>query len=592
MSGYIIGIDLGTTNTALAYGDCGEAADAAIRCLPVLQLVKAGVVEERSVLPSFLYLPGEHELAQDSLRLPWTGEISYCAGEFARRQGSLVPSRLVSSAKSWLCHRGVDRKADLLPFQAPPEVPKISPVEASRRYLSHLRDCWNCQISQGHALEKQLLYLAVPASFDAVARELTVLAAREAGMEVTLVEEPQAAFYAWLYDNEREWRNVLEVGDLVLVVDVGGGTTDLSLVSVIDDGGRLALHRDAVGDHILLGGDNMDLALAHLVSGKLPAARLDAWQSVALWHSCREAKEAMLSGKNDRVPISILGRGSSVIGGSLKAEMTREEVEHVLLDGFFPKVRWDDPGVGRKKVGLTQIGLPYALEPAVTRHIASFLRDHRQDYPIAAPTAILFNGGVFNAAPLRQRVVEVLDDWLKELGRPPLAILESGDFDMAVARGAVYYGKARLGQGVRIRGGAAQSYYLGIAGSRPAVPGMPPPLKALCVVPHGMEEGSEADIPGIELGLTVGEPVEFPFFNSSKRKKDEIGSLLPAIEEDLERNVALETTFTATGKAKPGETIPVRLHSKVTEIGTVEISCSTPDGQDRWALEFNIRQPQ
>lgn len=590
---FIVGIDLGTTNSVVAYKEILPKENKKIQVFQVPQFVKSGVIEKRSLLPSFLYLPHPQELAKEAFKLPWNKTPSdYIVGEFARIRGGEVPSRLVSSAKSWLCHQGVNRQQPILPFQAPEEVLRISPIDASSRYLLHLKEAWNAEMGNTpeKALEHQQIYLTVPASFDAVARELTVLAAKKIGLQVTLLEEPQAAFYAWLYQKEEEWRTLLKVDDLILIVDVGGGTTDFSLVSVINESGNLQLKRVAVGDHILLGGDNMDMTLAHQVSQKLKKGKLDIWQSVALWYACREAKESLLSDPTlQKKGISILGRGSSVIGSTLKTELTREEVEHTLVDGFFPKIALGDHLLKTQKIGLSELNLPYASDPAITRHIANFLKQNKQNSAFATPSAILFNGGVFKGEIFRKRVVEVVNTWLKDASQKPLKILESSDLDLSVAIGAVYYGEAQQGRGIRIRGGAARAYYVGIESSRPAIPGLPVPIKALCVVPYGMEEGTEANIPNLELGLTVGEPVSFPFFSSVKRKSDTLGLMLEDLEAELEPNVPLETLLKATQKIKEGEHIPVKLYTRLTEIGTLELFCRSLDEKHQWQLEFNVR---
>ena len=589
---YLIGIDLGTTNSVVAYqklktSEAGPASPIAF--LEISQLVKAGQVEARSLLPSFIYLPGEHELPPGSLQLPWDQDIGYCVGEFARDQGGKVADRLVSSAKSWLTHNKIDRRAALLPFQAASDVVPISPVEASRRYLAHIKACWDYSPPEaGVSFAQQDIYLTVPASFDAVARELTIEAAHQAGFNATLLEEPQAAFYAWINNHEDNWRRMLHPNDVILVVDVGGGTTDLSLVSVIDEGGELALRRDAVGEHILLGGDNMDLALAHVVSHKLPKADLDPWQAVALWHNCRQAKEQMFADATlTKVPITVLGRGSRLIGGTLKAKLTRAELEETLLRGFFPALALDESTNRSARLGLTQLGLPYASDPAITRHIARFLKRHSGAGGMV-PTAILFNGGVFKAAKFQEHLVEIINGWLRQMGGRPLKILDNANLDLSVAQGAAYYGQVKHGQGIRIRGGTARSYYLGLESSMPAVPGMPAPMKALCVVPHGMEEGSETDIPEITLALTVGEMAAFPFLKADDRRQDRPGAIL-ALDERLEQSAVLQLELPATGIA-PGEAVPVKLHSKVTEVGTLEISCISCIDQQQWQLQFNVRE--
>lgn len=600
---FVVGIDLGTTNSALAYVDTGVGEEEDVRPthLFIPQVVQPGSAEDRPLLPSYLYLPGPNELPAGSLRLPWDTSRDFAVGEFARQQGGVVPTRVVSSAKSWLCHPGIDRKAAVLPWKAPDNARRVSPLEASTLYLKHLAEAWNHKMAKDrpeNRLEQQDIILTVPASFDAVARELTVEAARAAGFEnITLLEEPQAAFYAWIDASGDSWRKQVEVGDSVLVCDVGGGTTDLTLIAVSEDAGQLALTRVAVGDHILLGGDNMDLALAHAMAQSFAARniKLDAGQMLMLWHSCRAAKERLFGDPSlASAPVTVLGRGSKVIAGTLKADLTREQVERVLIDGFFPECAVTDEPRRQRGVGLQELGLPYASDPAVTKHLAGFL--HRQSEALAERTrggrgkkkisgltAILFNGGVFKAEPLRKRIVSTLGKW-----GHTVKVLPNDDLDLAVARGAAYYGLVRRGRGVRIRGGAARVYYVGIETSLPAVPGAPPPLKALCVVPFGMEEGTEMDVPGQEFGLVVGSAAEFRFLGSTVRRSDTVGTMVEDWEGQIEELSPLTTTLEAANKE--GQMVPVHLHSRMTEIGTLELSCLSRDGKQRWKLEFNVRE--
>jgi hypothetical protein len=608
-SRYVVGIDLGTTNCALAYVDTGAGDKAELSQLRIPQVVQAGTVEERPLLPSFLYLPGPNEQPAGALRLPWAAERDFCAGEFARNFGSQVPTRLVASAKSWLCHAGVDRRQPVLPWKAPENGRRVSPVEATTYYLKHLVDAWNYLVAKdvtGHRLENQDIILTVPASFDAVARELSVEAARAAGLErLTLLEEPQAAFYAWIDASHDRWRDQVDVGDVILVCDVGGGTTDLSLIAVSDEAGQLALTRVAVGDHILLGGDNMDLALAHAAAQHFAAkgTKLDAGQMHALWHSCRLAKETLFSdAKMTAAPVTVLGRGSRVIGGALKGELARTEIEKILVDGFFPKCPLESEPQRQRGVGLQELGLPYAADPAVSKHLAQFLRKNAEVLaqrasakrrkkaaaPSGLPTSVLFNGGVFKAGPLRERLLDVLNQWGKAAGGGNIKALAGTDLDLAVARGAAYYGMVRRGKGIRIRGGAARSYYIGVESSLPAVPGSAPPLKALCVVPFGMEEGTEADMPAQEFGLVVGEQAAFRFLGSTVRRADTAGLLVDEWEGQIDELSPLQTTLDSPGKE--GRTVPVHLHSKVTEVGTLEVWCLSRDGKQRWKLEFNVRE--
>jgi hypothetical protein len=614
MAHYSIGIDLGTTHCALSYYDL-DAPDPRRwqeSILPVPQLTALGTVEERVLLPSFLYLPSEQEFPPGSLALPWDKHSSGMIGEFARSHGVKVPSRLVSSAKSWLSHAGVDRTSSLLPWQAPPDVTRVSPVEASARYLQHLAKAWDFRFAdkksnQDRALATQELIVTVPASFDAAARDLTMQAAAQAGLKtVTLLEEPQAALYAWIEAMGEGFRKQVKVGDVILVVDVGGGTTDLSLMAVTEREGNVEITRVAVGDHILLGGDNMDLALAHTLNQQLAAAgkKLDPWQFASLTFGCRQAKELLFNDpKLKKAPISVPSRGSTLVGGTIKTELTREELTRVLTDGFFPPVSADDVPQIARRTGLTQLALPYAQDPAITRHLGAFLTRQARALQASAesplrlegrefvhPTALLFNGGVFKAEALKARVVEVLNQWLGEDGGEPVRELQGADLDLAVARGAAYYGWVRRGHGIRIRGGTARSYYVGIEAPMPAVPGFEPPVKALCVAPFGMEEGTQADVPPQEFALVVGEPTRFRFFASSLRRDDIVGALLEdaAQAEELEELAPIETTLPAAD-VNEGKLTPVNLQAAVTEVGTLELRCLEKGGPGRWKLELNVR---
>lgn len=597
---------MGTTNCALAYVDTGRSGDLRCETLAIPQVVNPGAIESRNLLSSFLYLPGPNEQPAGSLKLPWDANRDYCVGEFARNFGSQVPTRLVSSAKSWLCHPGIDRKAPILPWKAPDTTRHISPLDAAARFLKHLAEAWNHTIAKDvadHRLEQQDIILTVPASFDAVARELTVEAARAAGFEhLTLLEEPQAAFYAWLDACGESWREQVRVGDLILVADVGGGTTDFTLIEVGEEKGNLSLTRLAVGDHLLLGGDNMDLALAHSAGEafKAKGIKLDAGQMLALSHSARQAKETILAdAKLASASVTVLGRGRSVIGGTIKGELTRAEVEKSLLEGFFPECSRTDEPVRQRAAGLQELGLPYSADPAITKHLAYFLA--RQAEQLAnrevkpkrkkvqatgLPTAILFNGGVFKAGPLRERLTGLLNQWAKEAKGEKVRTLTGNDLDLAVARGAATYGMVRRGKGVRIRGGTARAYYIGVETAMPAVPGMRPPIKALCVAPFGMEEGTEADIPSLEFGLVVGEPVEFRFLGSTVRRQDAPGTLLEEWEQEVEELSPVATKLEGQGN----RVVPVHLHTKVTEVGQLELWCFSREGKERWKLEFNVRE--
>ena len=592
-SRFIVGIDLGTTNSVVAFVDT-VAEQPPVQILSIPQITAPGSVESRSVLPSFLYVPADAELPANALKLPWPDGPNCIVGEFARKRGTEVPARLIASAKSWLSHAGADRTAPILPWGSPDDVPRMSPVTASAQYLTHMRQAWNAAFPDA-PLEAQDVLLTVPASFDAVARDLTLQAARDAGLpQVTILEEPQAAFYAWIDAHGDAWRQEVHVGDIVLVCDIGGGTTDFSLIAVREERGELVLDRVAVGDHILLGGDNMDLALAYSVRERAAqgGTPLDAWQFRSLSLSCREAKERLLSGgKDTKHPIAILGRGRKVVGASVRIDVELAEVERTLVDGFFPHCQIGERPQAQRRTALQEIGLPYATDPGATRHLAHFLS--RQSGAVAGggtaarPTAVLFNGGVMHAGALRQRLLDVLNGWFGGAPAASVRVLSGGDPEHAVARGAAYYGLARRGRGVRIRGGTARAYYIGIETAMPAVPGHRPPIKALCVVPHGLEEGSEVDLPAQEFGLVVGEPAEFRFLGSATRRDDRVGTLVETWDDDIEELAPLETTL--EWKGQEGTTVPVRLQARVTEVGVLELWCVSRDGTQRWKLEFNVR---
>ncbi len=606
---FSLGIDLGTTHCALSWVDraASDGERVVQGVLDIPQLTAPASVEARPLLPSFLYLPHESELAAADMALPWGAGPHGPVGEFARTRGAATPIRLVSSAKSWLCHPGVDRRAPLLPADAPPEVQRVSPLAASTQYLQHLRHAWT-EAHPEAPFDAQDVTVTIPASFDPAARELTAEACRAAGFQrLTLLEEPQAALYSWIQASAGGWRKQVAHGDVILVVDVGGGTTDLSLIAVLERDGNLELQRVAVGEHILLGGDNMDLALAYGVARKLAqeGKQLDAWQTRALAHGCRAAKEQLLQDEGlQSVPVVVPSRGSRLIGGSIRTEVTRAEVLQLLVEGFFPRVAVSDRPQARARAALTQLGLPYAQDAAVTRHLAAFLSrqagatgqieglqgTQAQGASFLHPTAILFNGGVLKAAQIEQRILEVVGGWLAAEGAPPARLLAGANLDLAVARGAAYYGHvAAAGRGVRIRGGTAQSYYVGVESNMPAVPGMEPPISALCLAPFGMEEGTEVALDAQEFGLVVGEPVRLRFFGSSVRRSDTVGTLLDFWgPEELVELQEIEAHLPAEGRT-PGEVVPVTLHARVTDIGTLELNAVPVGGSERWKVEFDVR---
>jgi hypothetical protein len=587
---YAIGIDLGTTNSVVAFVDI-EQEGAAVELLPLQQLSGPSTLENRSSLASFCYLATEAEMNSGVYDMPWATERNYAVGEIARKQAAEIPARTVSAAKSWLAHSKVDRRTSILPWNAPAGVEKISPVEASARYLAEMVEVWNTQFPEA-PLAEQHVVLTVPASFDASARELTMEAAQKAGLpsNLVLLEEPQAAVYSWLAEAGENWREQLNIGDILLVCDVGGGTTDFTLVGVGEEDGELVLKRIAVGNHILVGGDNMDLTLAHFARNVFAdkGFQLDAWQSVSLWHSCRAAKEQLLSeNAPESSPVTILGRGSKLIGGTVSVDLKSGPVGSLLLEGFFPVCDSDASPGRRQASGFKEIGLPFESDTGITRHLAHFLRVHGQNGDLVKPTHLLFNGGVFKSSPFRERLIDVLQGWFGDHTVEPLE--RSPDFDFAVARGAAYYTSVKHGKGIRIRGGAPRSYYVGIETSGPAVPGIERPLNALCVVPFGMEEGSQIEVSGDEIGLVVGEPAKFRFFSSSVRKHDLPGDLLNRwTEEELEETDSLESHLPADERFAEGY-VPVRFESKLTELGMFELWCKSTVSDDSWKLEFSVR---
>lgn len=603
---FSVGIDLGTTHCVLSYVDLSLDDDDIIQeVMSIPQLSSPGVVEDKKQLPSFLYLPHEAEIAEGSTTLPWAVSAENLVGGIARNLGSKTPIRLVSSAKSWLCHAGVDCKQAILPPEAPDEVDKISPFLATKAYLQHMKDAWENQFPEA-ALNEQDLIITVPASFDPAARELTAEAAKSVGLnQALLLEEPQSALYSWINNSHGDWRNHVNIGDVILVIDVGGGTTDLSLIAVTEQEGNLELTRVAVGDHILLGGDNMDLALAYTVKAKMEKEsgnRLEPWQIQALTHACRDAKEKVFNDPEiDNIPLVVPSRGSSLIGGTLRTELTRAEVDSVLVEGFLPEVAVSERPVSRPRAGLRSKGLPYAQDAGITRHLAAFLAkqvsatedlEHvelPENASFLHPTAILFNGGVLKSEILSNRLMKVLNSWLISEQAPEARLLEGADLDLAVAKGAAYYGMVRQGNGVRIKGGTAASYYVGVESAMPAVPGMAPEIEALCIAAFGMEEGTEEQLPDDEFGLVVGEPVRFRFFASNTRREDNVGARLDYWSDDeLEELDEIEITLPEEGR-NAGEVIPVHLSAAVTEVGTLELHAVSEQDQQRWKIEFEVR---
>jgi molecular chaperone DnaK (HSP70) len=592
---FLIGIDLGTTNSAVAFVDTTEK-NWSVHDFPIAQLVAPGLVEPRATLPSFHYEAATGELPSGALHLPWSSdEPKTAVGLFARDHGASVPGRLISSAKSWLSHSGVDRTAGLLPWHGAEDIEKLSPLEVSARYLRHIREAWDHSHPE-HPLADQDVVLTVPASFDEVARELTVQAAKSAGFgTLTLVEEPQAAFYAWIGAQGDAWEQQVKPGQTILVCDVGGGTSDFTLIRVRPaDAGRVMFHRIAVGEHLILGGDNLDLALAHHIEQKLaeqgkPKLEPRQWGSAV--RAARVVKETLLGADPpERTTVNIAGGGSKLIGSSLRVELPRGEVERVLVDGFLPRVTLEDRPAPRRS-GFQEFGLPYASDAAITRYLVAFLTSHRElirqegiagDHDPARPDLVLFNGGLFESPRLRQRLLEVLSSWFSTAEKPwSPTVLENRRLDLAVARGAGYYGMVRRGRGVRIRGGLAHSYYLGVQTADATT-------RAICLLPAGVEEGQRVDLPDRRFELLIRQPVEFPLHYSGTRTTDKPGELVAVDPEQLTALPPIRTVL-SSGRSTSAASVQVVLHAKLTEIGTLEIWCAEVGGQRTWRLHFDVR---
>lgn len=598
-SRYVVGIDLGTTNSAVAYVDSAEAPWR-VRTFAVPQVVAAGQVEARETLPSFHYQPATGELPAGALKLPWNRqEPTHAVGFFARDHGALVPGRLIGSAKSWLCHSGVDRTAELLPWHGAPDVEKLSPVEASSRYLAHIRAAWDAQFRE-HPLAAQEIVLTLPASFDEVARELTIDAAKRAGLSrVVLIEEPQAAFYAWINNHAESWDQHVSPGQKILVCDIGGGTSDFTLIRVRrGESGKVQFHRVAVGEHLILGGDNLDLALAHHLERKLKGdEKLSPRQWDVLVRVCRQAKETLLGDKPpESMMLNLPGSGSKLIGGGLQVEVRRDEVQRVLVEGFFPQVALDARPTSLRS-GFQEFGLPYAPDAAVTRYLAAFLTAHRNvaleetehskaGHDTARPDIVLFNGGMFESPEIRTRLLEVLASWFPAAKGPawkPM-VMDNDRLDLAVARGAAYYGMVRRGQGVRIAAELARTYYIGVDRGDAAE------ASVVCLVPANAEPGRDINLVEPAFNLLVSAPVEFPLYVSSTRLTDPPGAVVPVDREQMTPLSPIRTVL-KTSKKEAGEegTVPVNLHARLSEIGTVDLWCSQRSGGRTWRLVFDVR---
>ena len=606
---FSLGIDLGTSNSAVAADDF---QDERTEIVAITQILSPNQIGEKATLPSALYIPHPDEFPTDALRLPWSNRTETAiVGHFARDHGVLIPDRLVTSAKSWLSNFHIDPKRAVLPWKSDIKEQKLSAFDCSRLYLEHLKDGFlYAERIQGRAwdLSEGQIVLTVPASFDEVARNLTAEAAEAAGLgKVVLLEEPQAAFYAWTAQAGSAWRSQVSPGEIVLVCDVGGGTADFSLIAISEKEGNLEVERISVGEHILLGGDNMDLALAYTLQAQLEAAgkSIDSWQFLTLIHAASQAKVNLFRDESlEQAPISVPSRGSSLLAKTVSTTLDRATLEQVVLDGFFPITKVTDLPTETRSAGLQEFGLPYASDPVISKHLARFLTRSLMNVKSSGalkalvgsqsdaagylkPTAVLFNGGVFNATPIRKRVLHLLAYWNE--GKPARE-LAGYQPDLAVAKGAALYGRNRAtGKGIRIKAGTARSYYIGLETSMPAIPGFKPPIKALCIVPQGMEEGSELLIEGQEFGLMTGQPADFRFFASEVRSGDAPGQIIPNAERELEETSRIEVTLPAIENFPEGQPIPVQINPVVTELGNLELWMKHTGSDRRWKVEFQVR---
>ena len=623
---YIIGIDLGTTNSAVAYIDLAQQTDQAgldqteraIRLFDIPQFVAQGELGSLSILPSFLYLPGPYDLPEGSTALPWNPEREHIVGEFAREQGTRVPGRLVLSAKSWLCHAGVDRTSPILPWGSGEDVDKVSPVEASMCYLQHVRESWDVEMAMTSAQDEkdtaeqdeeeqsreayrfadQLIILTVPASFDEVARELTLKAAHEAGIpRVILLEEPLAAFYAWLSKHENEWQNRMRAGQLILVCDVGGGTTDFSIVGISESAAGLRFDRLAVGDHLMLGGDNMDLTLGRhqevALMGRPGKLETQRWQQLVA--QCRSAKESLIDAPPDApaVDITLTGTGRSLIADTRKGMLTREDVRGLILDGFFPAVALDELPDETRRSGLAELGLPYTQDAAITRHLAAFWQRftdflcQETGREAVYPDYLLYNGGTLIPSTIRRRMQSVIQQWFQPVAGETWQPIElkNPDPKLAVGLGAAYYGLVRLGKGVRVGSGSPRAYYVGVESGEGQ---SEETHSAVCLVPRGTEEGFEVRLNELNFEALTNQPVAFEVFTSSTRLGDQLGDVVQLQPDEVSTLPPIRTVLRYGRKGI--DRLPVQLAVRLTEVGTLEVWCQSRQTEHRWQLQFDVRQ--
>lgn len=592
---YIIGIDLGTTNTCVAYADM-ENSRQSIQNFRIPQLKSLSAIEDLPTLSSCCCLTSPGEWPSGALDLPWSKNPEVFVGFFAKDYGSRIPTKLVCSAKSWLCHSGANRREKILPFEASDTLQRISPIEASALYLRHVREAWNHLMAKGdveNEFDQQAVILTVPASFDEVARSLTVEAAKMAGYtHVTLLEEPQAAFYSWIAQHEHHWAKKLYPGSRILVCDIGGGTTDFSLIEVCETEGKLGFQRQSVGDHLLLGGDNMDAALAHFIEAKLKEElqlEFTHFQWLQILHQARKAKEALLSENAPlKYSVAIQGAGSQIVQNTLTLELKKNEVEELLLKGFWGITSWDEAKIVRKGSGIRSLGLPYEEEPSITKHLAHFLEGSARAGrgEVLKPDFILFNGGAVKPLFFQQAILESLKTWFPEKNPK---ILESYHLDLAVARGAVYYGKARQGHGIRIGGGVPRAYYFAVETQEQKDSLI---KQAITLVPRGAEEGSIFELKH-SFWSRPNTPIAFRMYSSNIRLDDKVGDLISIDPKEMQLHPPIHTLL-RFGKGSLQETakemIPVHLVAALTPLGTLEVGLKSQISDHRWSLEFQLRK--
>jgi len=609
-----IGIDLGTSNCALSVST-GDS----VEMVTIPQMTGPGRIDEATTFASAVYFPYENQFRAGDLKLPWKSEdVSYFAGNYAREAGAGIPDRLITSAKSWLCQGAIDPADRFLPWESPLVSAKLSPREVTRHLLSHLLHVFRYRypdLCENGIPDDTQVVVTVPASFDEAARTVTAQAAIDAGWgpATILLEEPQAAFYSWLDRADTRWRSMVAPGEVVLICDVGGGTTDFSLIAVGENDGNLELDRISVGRHVLLGGDNMDLALAYALRAKLESEgeTLEESQFRTLIHTARNAKETLFGKENlQKLTLSVASSGSDLFAGTVSTVLERDLLDTIIGDGFFPLTAIDDLPAGKKSTGLQEFGLSYESDPVISKHLAQFLTSScsnvrssrilsslvtktsplRLDGSWICPDAIVFNGGVFKAASLRRRVLDLLASWAPDHAPRELP---GADFDLAVARGAALYGRIKqTRQGIRIRAGVSRSYYIGLEASAPAIPGYKPPVKALCVAEQGMEEGEERVLEQKTFGLATGAKATFRFFSSATRAGDTVGTIIQNAERELEESTAIEMHIPAESGKEPGYLIPVQLHSMLTELGMLRLWVQHTASGKQWEVTFNVRSEQ